>query len=172
MQTGLVSPQRIGIIGTSYGGFLVLAAMSFRPDEFAAGVELFGIANWIRTLEVMPPWWQYIRGALYHEIGDPQQDRDYLKGISPLFHANKIVKPLMVLQGRNDPRVVKSESDAIVRAARANGAHVEYLVFDDEGHGLRKKENKSTAFRAIHRFLDGHVKHLKIRVLDGSDVVQ
>jgi dipeptidyl aminopeptidase/acylaminoacyl peptidase len=172
VQTGLVSPQRIGIIGTSYGGFLVLAAMSFRPDEFAAGVELFGIANWIRTLEVMPPWWQYIRGALYHEIGDPQQDRDYLKGISPLFHANKIVKPLMVLQGRNDPRVVKSESDAIVRAARANGAHVEYLVFDDEGHGLRKKENKGTAFRAIHRFLDGHVKHLKIRVLDGSDVVQ
>lgn len=172
VQTAMVSPERIGIIGTSYGGFLVLAAMSFRPDEFAAGVELFGISNWIRTLEMMPPWWQYIRGALYHEIGDPRQDRDFLKGISPLFHADKIVRPLMVLQGRNDPRVIKSESDDIVRAARANGTPVEYLVFDDEGHGLRKKENKGRAFRAIHRFLDRHVKHAKVQGSDGSDVEQ
>jgi dipeptidyl aminopeptidase/acylaminoacyl peptidase len=172
LQTGVVSPERIGIIGTSYGGFLVLAALSFRPDEFAAGVELFGISNWVRTLEVMPPWWQYIRRAIYHEIGDPRHDQEFLRGISPLFHADKIVRPLMVLQGRNDPRVIISESEDIVRAARANGTPVDYLIFDDEGHGLRKKENKGRAFKAIHRFLDGHVKHLKVPGSDKIDVGQ
>jgi dipeptidyl aminopeptidase/acylaminoacyl peptidase len=158
INTGYIDPQRIGIIGGSYGGYLTLAAMSFRPEEFAVGVDIFGISNWIRTLENMPPWWESQREALYAEIGHPQKDREYLESISPLFHANRIVRPLMVLQGANDPRVGKSESDDIVAAARGNGAPVEYLVFENEGHSFRKKENRLAAYRSILGFLDTHLK--------------
>ena len=158
INTGYIDPQRIGIIGGSYGGYLALAAMSFRPDEFAVGVDIFGISNWIRTLENMPPWWESLREALYAEIGHPQKDREYLESISPLFHAKSIVRPLMVLQGANDPRVGKSESEDIVAAARANGAPVEYLMFENEGHSFRKKENRLAAYRSIVGFLDTYLK--------------
>ncbi len=157
--TGYVDPSRIGIIGSSYGGYMALAALTFRPEEFGAGVDIFGISNWIHTLENMPPWWGSIREALFQEIGDPRRDREYLRRISPLFHAENIVRPLMVLQGTNDPRVLHSESENIVTAARANGVPVEYLVFDDEGHGIQKKENRLTAFTAIRAFLDEHLKN-------------
>ena len=156
--TGYVDPARIGIIGKSYGGYMTLAAMSFRPQAFAVGVDMFGITNWIRTLQNMPPWWESLREALFTEIGHPEQDRDYLQSISPLFHAESIVHPLMVLQGANDPRVLKSESDDIVAAAQRNGTPVEYLVFEDEGHSFRKKENRVVAYRSILNFLDKYLK--------------
>lgn len=158
IDTGYIDPQRIGIIGGSYGGYLTLAAMSFRPEAFAVGIDIFGISNWVRTLENMPPWWESLREALYAEIGHPQKDREYLESISPLFHAGSIVRPIMVLQGANDPRVGKSESEDIVAAARANGAPVEYLVFENEGHSFRKKENRLVAYRSILGFLDTHLK--------------
>jgi len=155
--TGWVDPERIGIIGGSYGGYMVLAALAFRPETFAVGVDLFGISNWVRTLENIPPWWESFRAALYTEMGDPSVDGEYLRGISPLFHAERIVRPLMVLQGANDPRVLKVESDEIVAAARKNGVPVSYLVFEDEGHGFLKKENRIEGYRAILRFLDEHL---------------
>jgi len=158
INTGYIDPQRIGIIGSSYGGYLTLAAMSFRPEAFAVGVDMFGISNWVRTLENMPPWWESLREALYAEIGHPQKDREYLESISPLFHARSIVRPLMILQGGNDPRVVKSESEDMVAAVRRNGVPVDYLVFENEGHSLRKKENRSVAYRSILAFLDTHLK--------------
>lgn len=158
VNTGYVDPDRIGIIGGSYGGYMVLAALAYRPDEFAVGVDIFGVANWVRTLKSIPPYWESFRLALYKELGDPSVDEDYLHRISPLFHAGNINKPLMVLQGANDPRVLKVESDEMVEAARANGAPVEYLVFDDEGHGFRKKKNREEGYRAILKFLDAHLK--------------
>jgi dipeptidyl aminopeptidase/acylaminoacyl peptidase len=156
--TGRVDPDRIAIAGGSYGGYMVLAALTFAPKEFAAGVDIFGISNWIRTLESIPSWWEHYRKALYREMGDPATDREYLRRISPLFHADNIVRPLMVLQGANDPRVLKVESDEIVDAARKNGVEVEYLVFEDEGHGFMKKENQIEGYRAIRLFLDRHLK--------------
>jgi dipeptidyl aminopeptidase/acylaminoacyl peptidase len=156
--TGYVDSTKIGIIGGSYGGYMVLAALTYRPNEFAAGVDIFGVANWVRTLESIPPWWESFRQALYKEMGDPTTDKEYLHRISPLFHAKNITKPLLVLQGANDPRVLKVESDEIVAAARANGAPVEYVVFPDEGHGFVKKENQLTANRTILSFLDRHLK--------------
>jgi dipeptidyl aminopeptidase/acylaminoacyl peptidase len=156
--TGWVNPQKIGILGGSYGGYMVLAALTFKPEEFALGVDIFGVSNWERTLASIPPWWETMRRALYQEIGDPAADREYLRRISPLFHARNIVRPLMVLQGANDPRVLKVESDEIVAAAEANGVPVEYLVFDDEGHGFQKKANRERAYRAILEFLDRHLK--------------
>lgn len=156
--SGYVDPERIAIAGGSYGGYITLAALAFEPEEFAAGVDIFGISNWVRTLENIPSWWEYYRKALYREMGDPATDREYLTKISPLFHADNIVRPLMVLQGANDPRVLKVESDEIVEAAKKNGVEVEYLIFDDEGHGFLKKENQIEGYRAIRLFLDRHLK--------------
>ncbi len=156
--TGWVDPARIGILGGSYGGYMVLAALAFEPQEFNVGVDLFGVSNWLRTMKSIPPYWESFRKALYQEIGDPAVDEEYLRRISPLFHAKNIVKPLFVLQGANDPRVIKPESDEIVAAARANGVPVEYLVFDDEGHGIEKKANQFKAYQAVLTFLDTHLK--------------
>jgi dipeptidyl aminopeptidase/acylaminoacyl peptidase len=155
--TGWVAPDRIGIIGGSYGGYMVLAALAFQPHEFAAGVDLFGVANWVRTLASIPPYWASERKALYKLIGDPQVDADYLRKISPLFHAEQIERPLLVLQGENDPRVLKQESDEIVAAARHRGTPVEYLIFPNEGHGFVRKETQAKAYQAVLQFLDRYL---------------
>ena len=158
IDTGWVDPERIGIIGGSYGGFMVVAALAFQPEAFEVGIDLFGVTNWLRTMRSIPPWWEAARQALYDEMGDPEEDEEYLKKISPLFHAENIVKPLMVLQGANDPRVLQSESDEIVAKVKANGVPVEYIVFPDEGHGFRKKANQEEGDRRILEFLDRHLK--------------
>ncbi len=161
IETGYVDPQRIGILGGSYGGYMVLAAMAYRPKEFVVGVDLFGVANWVRTLKSIPPWWESYRNALYQEMGNPETEEDYLRKISPLFHAGDISRPMIVLQGANDPRVLKVESDEMVEAARKNGAKVDYVVFDDEGHGFVKKENRIRGYKAILEFLDKNLAEAK-----------
>jgi dipeptidyl aminopeptidase/acylaminoacyl peptidase len=153
-----VDPERIGIMGGSYGGYMTLAALAFQPDQFAVGVDLFGVANWIRTLESIPPYWESFRLALYKEIGDPEKEHDFLYDTSPVFHADKITKPLLILQGENDPRVLKAESDDMVAAIRDHGGVVEYVVFDDEGHGFTKNANRIRGWEAVLRFLDTHLK--------------
>jgi dipeptidyl aminopeptidase/acylaminoacyl peptidase len=153
-----IDPERIGIIGGSYGGYMVLAALAFHPKEFAVGVDIFGVSNWLRTLESIPPYWEAQRLALYQEIGDPKKDREMLKEISPVFHADKICRPLMVLQGQNDPRVIKPESDDIVAAVKKSGVPVEYVVFADEGHGFTKKKNQIEGYSAVLAFLDKYLK--------------
>lgn len=158
IDTGYVDPEKIGIIGGSYGGYMVLAALTLQPEAFAVGVDIFGISNWIRTLESIPAWWESFREALYIEMGDPTEDAERLRRISPLFNAKNISRPFMVLQGANDPRVLKVESDEIVEAARANGIEVEYVLFEDEGHGFEKKENQARGYTAILEFLDRHLK--------------
>ena len=156
--TGYVDSARVGILGGSYGGYMTLAALTMRPEAFKVGVDLFGISNWVRTLESIPPWWASFREALYAELGDPKTDAARLRRISPLFNADKIRVPLMVLQGANDPRVLKVESEEIVAAARKNGVPVEYVVFPDEGHGFMKKENEIKGYTAVLTFLDKHLK--------------
>jgi len=158
ISTGLVNADKVAIVGGSYGGYMVLAALSFQPDAFDAGVDLFGVANWVRTLKSIPPWWTAFRDALYQEIGNPETEEDYLRKISPLFHAENIKKPLLVLQGANDPRVLKVESDEIVEKVKANGVPVEYIVFDNEGHGFTKKANRIKGYKAIRLFLDKYLK--------------
>ncbi len=159
--TGKVDPDRIGIAGGSYGGYMTLAALAFRPDEFKVGVNIFGVANWLRTLESIPPWWEAQRDALYAELGDPVKDKERLTRISPLFHAKNITKPMIVLQGANDPRVLQVESDEIVAAVKANNVPVEYVIFPDEGHGFVKRENESRGYAAVLKFLDEHLKGTK-----------
>lgn len=156
--TGYVDPQRIGIMGWSYGGFLTLAGLTFRPREFAVGVDIYGVSNWPRMLKMVPPWWVDLKRYLASEVGDPDTEADYLRRISPLFHADRIERPLLVLQGANDPRVTQAESDDIVKTVRANGVPVEYVVFPDEGHGFRKKANQIAAYQAIKDFLDKYLR--------------
>jgi dipeptidyl aminopeptidase/acylaminoacyl peptidase len=153
-----VDPDKIGIMGGSYGGYMTLAALAFQPEEFKVGVDIFGVSNWVRTLENIPPYWESFREALYQEIGNPATQLDFLKETSPLFHADKIARPLLVLQGKNDPRVIQAESDDIVAAVKKNNVPVDYIVFDDEGHGFTKKKNQIEGYGAVLRFLDTHLK--------------
>src|SRR5262245_34950356 len=165
---GYVDTTKIGIIGGSYGGYMTLAAVTLQPDAFKIGVDLFGISNWVRTLTNTPPYWEAFREALYKEMGDPKTDSARLRRISPLFNADKIKVPLMVLQGANDPRVLKIESDEIVAAAKKNGVPVEYVVFPDEGHGFVKKENEIRGYSGILAFLDQHLKGEKPLAADSA----
>jgi dipeptidyl aminopeptidase/acylaminoacyl peptidase len=153
-----VDAAKIGIIGGSYGGYMTLAALTLKPKEFVVGVDLFGISNWVRTLESIPPWWEAQKEALYKKIGDPKTDRDMLLTYSPLFHADKVERPLMILQGANDPRVIKAESDDMVAAIKKKGGIVDYIVFPDEGHGFSKRENQIKGYGAILIFLDQYLK--------------
>ena len=158
-----IDKDNIGIIGGSYGGFMTMAAMTLHPDEFSVGVDLFGVTNWLRTLKSIPAYWEAGRKALYAELGDPfTADSVRLRSISPLFNADKIKHPIMVLQGQNDPRVLKVESDEIVEAAKKNNVPVEYVVFSDEGHGFRKNENEIKGYGDILVFLDKYMKNKKL----------
>ncbi|HRW98077.1 MAG TPA: prolyl oligopeptidase family serine peptidase, partial [Cyclobacteriaceae bacterium] len=140
------------------GGYMVMAALTFAPEEFTVGVNFFGVTNWLRTLKSIPPWWESFKIALYTEMGDPVADSVMLYNKSPLFHAGEITKPFIVLQGSNDPRVLQVESDEIVEEARKNGVPVEYVIFPDEGHGFVKKENNIKASEEILKFLDKYLK--------------
>ena len=163
----VIDGDKIGILGGSYGGFMTMAALTYAPEEFDVGVNLFGVTNWLRTLKSIPPWWESFKDALYTEMGDPNTaDSVRLREISPLFHTDKVTKPLMVLQGSKDPRVLQVESDEIVEGVKKNGVPVEYVLFEDEGHGFVKKENQIEAYGKIKDFLD---KYLKGEGQEGMD---
>lgn len=154
-----IDTAKIGIIGGSYGGFMTMAAMTSAPDEFKVGVNLFGVTNWLRTLKSTPSWWASFRNALFQEMGDPfTADSVRLYNISPLFHAENVKDPVMVLQGANDPRVLQVESDEMVAAVKKNNVPVEYVVFPDEGHGFVKKENEIKGYGQVLEFLDKYLK--------------
>ncbi len=156
-----IKSENIGIIGGSYGGYMTMAAMTFEPEVFNVGVNIYGVTNWIRTLRSIPAYWESSRKSLYKELGDPySKDSIRLYEISPLFHAKNIKNPIMVLQGANDPRVLQIESDEIVKEARDSGVYVEYLLFDDEGHGFIKKENQIEGYKKILNFLNNYLNKI------------
>jgi len=158
-QQDYIDTARIGIEGGSYGGCMVLGALAFHPNEFKVGVDLFGVANWIRTLRSIPAYWEAGRKALYDEMGDPNtSDSVRLKNISPLFNYQKINKPLIVFQGLNDVRVLPIESQEIVAGVKQNNVPVEYVTYPNEGHGFTKKENQITTANKTLEFLDKYLK--------------
>ena len=158
-QQDYIDTAKIGIEGGSYGGCMVLGALAFHPDEFKVGVDLFGVANWPRTLKSIPPYWESFRKALYDELGDPfTADSVRLKNISPLYNYEKIKKPLIVFQGMNDVRVLPIESEEIVAGVKKNGVPVEYVTYPNEGHGFAKKENQITTSNKTLEFLDKYLK--------------
>jgi dipeptidyl aminopeptidase/acylaminoacyl peptidase len=153
-----IADDGIAVVGGSYGGYMTAAALAFQPDVFDAGIDIFGVTNWVRTLTSIPPWWASFKESLYDEMGDPATDGERHRAISPLFHAKNIKKPLLVIQGANDPRVLKVESDELVAGVKAGGTPVEYVVFPDEGHGFLKRDNRITASDAYVDFLDKYLK--------------
>jgi dipeptidyl aminopeptidase/acylaminoacyl peptidase len=150
--------DRVAVMGGSYGGYMTAAALAFHPEVFDVGINIFGVTNWTRTLQSIPAWWTAERTALFDEMGDPATDAERHRAISPLFHARNIRRPMLVVQGANDPRVLKIESDELVAAVRANNVPVQYVLFPDEGHGFLRKENRITASEAYLRFLNEHLR--------------
>jgi len=152
-----IDPDGIGIMGGSFGGYMTMAALAFHPEEFEVGVAICGVSNLIRHLEakLKEP---YAGRTYLQKIGDPVKDRAILEAASPALHAERIVKPLMVIHGAKDPRASRIESEDIVNAVRANGGIVEYLEFDDEAHGFRKRANSVTAYQAVLTFLDRYLR--------------
>jgi dienelactone hydrolase len=152
---GIADPKRIGIMGGSYGGYATLAGVAFTPDVYAGAVSIVGPSNLITLLDSIPPYWEQIRELFYKRMGDPRtpEGKAQLERQSPLNSAAKIKTPLMVVQGANDPRVNKAESDQIVIALRDRGFPVEYLVAPDEGHGFARPVNSMAMFAATEKFL-------------------
>jgi dipeptidyl aminopeptidase/acylaminoacyl peptidase len=156
---GIADPKRVGIMGGSYGGYATLAGVAFTPDLYAAAVSIVGPSNLITLLNSIPPYWEAARKIFHERMGDPTtpEGRAQLERQSPLNSAAKIRTPLLVIQGANDPRVNKNESDQIVVALRDRGFPVEYIVAPDEGHGFARPVNNMASFAAAEKFLAKHL---------------
>ena len=159
VEKGIADPDRVAIMGGSYGGYATLAGLAFTPDEYACGVDIVGPSNLFTLLESIPPYWEAGRKWLYEMTGDPETEegQKLLRETSPLFSASNISKPLLIIQGANDPRVKKAEADQIVIALRDQGHPVEYLLAEDEGHGFRKPLNRMAMNAQVEKFLADHL---------------
>ena len=159
IEQGIVDKDRVAIYGGSYGGYATLAGLAFTPDLYTCGVSEVGPSNLLTLINSLPPYWESIRKTFYERMGDPDTDEglEQLRRQSPLFSADKIVAPLLVVQGENDPRVKKAESDQIVIALRDRGFPVEYLNAPDEGHGYARPVNNMAFIAAMEKFLAKHL---------------
>ena len=142
------------MFGGSYGGFAVLSCVTRLPDHWAAAVDIFGPSNLITFAKAVPPTW---RRMMKRFVGDPEEDADMLRERSPLTYIDDVKAPLLVIQGAKDPRVVKPESDQLVEKLRSLGREVEYVIFDDEGHGFTKRKNELTTMRASADWLEKYL---------------
>ncbi len=156
---GLADPERVGIMGGSYGGYATLAGVTFTPDLYSAAVAIVAPSHLISFLETMPRYWATERAHFLQRVGNPNtpEGKAQLERQSPLNSVHKIQTPLMVVHGANDPRVKKAESDQIVIALRDRGLPVEYLVAEDEGHGFSQPVNNLAMFAAVERFFATHL---------------
>ena len=155
IQQGIVDAKRVAIMGGSYGGYATLAGLAFTPDVYAAGVDIVGPSNLFTLLSTIPPYWEAGRKIFTLRMGDEatESGKEILKSASPLFSANKIKAPLLIIQGANDPRVKQAESDQIVVALRNLGRDVQYVLAADEGHGFSKPINNLAMFAKSEKFL-------------------
>lgn len=154
---GIADKNRVAIYGGSYGGYATLAGLAFTPDLYRCGVDYVGVSNIFTLMETVPPYWIPMREKFYEMIGHPEKEKNLIQKASPLFSAEKIKAPLFVVQGAQDPRVKKAESDQIVNALKKRGVDVPYLVKDNEGHGFRNEENRFEFYQQMEAFLDKHM---------------
>ncbi len=161
---GIADPKKIAIMGRSYGGYAALVGMTFTPDTFACGIDVVGPSNLVSLLESVPKYWKPWLGRWYKYVGNPQnlQDRYKMMAKSPFFQIDNIKKPLFIVQGANDPRVNRSESDQIVAAMQKAGLEVEYLLFANEGHWIRNGANRLEFYQRLEYFLAKHLGGRKI----------
>ncbi|MFC1679129.1 S9 family peptidase [Elusimicrobiota bacterium] len=154
---GIADPKRIGVFGGSYGGYAALAGAAFTPDLFACAVDMFGPANLITLIQSIPPYWEVFRRIFDLQVGNVDEEQDFLKSRSPLFSADRIKIPMLIAQGANDPKVKQAESEQIVAALKRNQKDVEYMVFPDEGHGFVRPENRLQFYARAEDFLARHL---------------
>jgi dipeptidyl aminopeptidase/acylaminoacyl peptidase len=156
---GIADSNRVAIFGGSYGGYATLAGLAFTPEVYAAGVSYVGPSSILTLLDSIPPYWGPLRKIFHVRVGDPEdsEDLERLKAQSPLYSADRIRAPLLVIQGANDPRVKKAESEQIVTALRDLGREVEYVLAPDEGHGFAGRENRLAVAASLEQFLAKHL---------------
>ncbi len=152
---GIADPEKVAIFGWSYGGYAALVGMTFTPDVFAAGVAGVGISNLVSWYHSIPPYWEPMREQINLRVGNADTEEQFMLSRSPLFRVDQIRRPLMIAQGANDPRVPRAEADQMVEALRSRGISVEYLLFEDEGHGFARPENRLSFYAAAEGFLAG-----------------
>lgn len=152
---GITTREKTAIYGGSYGGYAVLAGLTFTPERFACGVDIVGVSNLNTFMETIPPYWEPLRPQLYQRVGDPrtEEGKAFLASRSPVNFADRIVRPLLIAQGANDPRVNKAESEQIVAAMQAKKIPVTYVVFPDEGHGFARPQNRLAFYAISESFL-------------------
>jgi len=152
---GYADPKKVAIFGGSYGGYAALAGVTFTPEKFACAVDIVGPSNIRTLLQTIPPYWKPLRALFDVRVGniDDPKDAELIKNASPLFKADKIIRPLLIGQGANDPRVKQSESEQIVDAITKNGGNVTYVLYPDEGHGFARPENRIDFFARAEAFL-------------------
>jgi dipeptidyl aminopeptidase/acylaminoacyl peptidase len=165
---GYADPKKTCMYGVSYGGYAVLIALAFTPDEFTCGAEAYGASNLVSLLKSFPPYWTLYRRQWERRVGYAHEE-EFLNSRSALFKVDQIKAPILIGQGANDPRVVKAESDQMVKALRQNGKEVEYLVYPDEGHGFLRPENRTKWFAAVESFLAKHLGGRKEPAGEGED---
>ncbi len=153
----IADPSRVAIYGGSYGGYAVLAGVTYTPELYACGVDYVGVSNLFTFMKTIPPYWKPMLEMMYEQVGDPEKDKEMMEKYSPALHADKIKAPLFIAQGANDPRVNKAESDQMVEALRCRGVEVEYMVKENEGHGFHNQENRFDFYRAMEKFLSRHL---------------
>ncbi len=157
IKQGIADEKRIAIYGGSYGGYAVLAGLTFTPDLYACGVDYVGVSNLFTFMKSIPPYWEPYLKMLYEMVGNPEEDKELMESSSPVYHVDKIKAPLLIAQGANDPRVAKSESDQIVDALKKKNIDVPYIVKDNEGHGFHNEENRFEFYKAMEEFLANHL---------------
>lgn len=153
----IADPKKVAIYGGSYGGYAALVGATFTPDLFCCAVDIVGPANLLTWITSVPPYWSTFLDILYKRIGHPETDKEFLRSRSPLFKADQIKIPMLIAQGANDPRVPQAESEQIVEALKANGVDHEYMLFEDEGHGFARPENRLKFYAAAEKFLAKHL---------------
>lgn len=157
VRQGIADRDRIGIYGASYGGYATLQGLVTDPLLYACGIDYVGVSNLFTFMKTIPPYWKPMLDMFYEMVGNPEADKDQFTATSPALNADKIIAPLFVAQGANDPRVNKAESDQMVEAMKNRGVFVEYMVKDNEGHGFYNEENQFDFYRAMEKFLNNHL---------------
>ena len=157
IEKGIADPEKVAIYGGSYGGYAALVGAAFTPDLFCCAVDIVGPSNLSTWITSVPPYWSAARALLYKRIGNPDTEEEFLKSRSPLFKADQIKIPMLIAQGANDPRVPQPESEQIVEALKEKGIEHEYMLFEDEGHGFAKPENRLEFYAAAEKFLAKHL---------------
>jgi len=158
IKEGIADAKRICIYGASYGRYATLAGVAYTPELYACAVDYVGVSNLFTFMKTIPPYWKPYLDMMYEMVGDPEKDKELLAGASPALHADKIKTPLFVAQGAHDPRVNIEESNQMVKALRAHGVDVPYLVKDNEGHGFHNEENQFDFYEAMEQFLAKYLK--------------